>query len=144
MWYDKAFKQGYPKAQVRLGDCRYLKGGIGGRGRGRYYVEAVMWYQKAAQKDNAEAQTRLGICYEEGIDVDKNLKEAVMWYQKAAEMGHAEAQRRLEICYKEGIGGNKNPKEAAMWHQKAVWKHQAHTSSSAFEDLLMYEGILNW
>ena len=55
-----------------------------------------MWYEKAAKQGYAPAQFITALFYENGIDVERNLKTAENWLVKAAGQGFDKAQQELE------------------------------------------------
>jgi len=80
MWYEKAVKQGYKKAQTALG-IMYTKG----QGVTQDYVQAVNLFTQAAEQGDAKAQYQLGVLYSTGQGVIQDPEQASIWYQKAAE-----------------------------------------------------------
>ena len=90
-WFRKAAKQGYAKAQYRLGMCR-----LWGKGVSEDDDKAVKWLRRAAEQGYAKAQYELGECYHRGFGVDEDEQEAVSWYQKSARQGYRRAISTLE------------------------------------------------
>jgi hypothetical protein len=91
IWYQKAADQGYPGAQVGLGNLYEHALGVG-----KDYGQAKLWYQKAADQGYAEAQFRLGELYRDGLGVLQSYDQAKFWYRKAAEQGNIEAKSALQ------------------------------------------------
>ena len=48
---------------------------------------SFLWYLKAAMQNHIIAQYNLGVCYENGIEIEKDLAEAFFWYLKAGMIG---------------------------------------------------------
>jgi TPR repeat protein len=80
-----AAKEGYVRAQVRLGLMYY-----NGDGVEQDYAEAVRWFRAAAEQGRASAQFSLGLMYEDGKGVLQNYAIAHMWYNIAAANGTGE------------------------------------------------------
>jgi len=112
--WKKVAEEGYPDAQVQLGECYYF-----GEGVPKDMTEAVKWFRKAAEQGNADAQCRLGLCYDTGMGVQLDRTEATEWYRRAAEQGHTDAMHLLGGSYYNGWGVPKNKEEALKWLHKA-------------------------
>lgn len=85
----KAADQGFHEAQNRIG-YQYLNG----FGVGKNYAEAVKYFNLAA-KENMHAQYNLAYCYENGLEVEKNLEIALLWYRKSSNNGYAQATPKV-------------------------------------------------
>lgn len=118
-WYQKAAKQGHPKAQSYLG-CLYSLG----RGVKQDYVKAFTWQRKSAEQGYAYAQMLLGGCYHLGHGVKRDDVEAVRWYMKAADQGDDEAQLDLGDRYAYGQGVSQDWAEAVRWYRMSA--NQGH------------------
>jgi|GEM_PF-2972630 len=105
-WMEKAAKQGWAKAESKMGDF-YLFGLNEGRVRNTVankvvvvaqdYGKARGWYEKAAAQDYPDALLRLGHIYEQGLGVKANKKQARRYYERLAGQGNIEGQKRLAI-----------------------------------------------
>lgn len=102
LYFEKAAKEGYPAAYLRL--WRLYKGNLGilkDEQKKQFYEQQVAntinWFQNEGEKGGADAQANLARCYEEGLGVIKDLARATKYYQRAANQGLAAAQANLEI-----------------------------------------------
>jgi len=105
-WLEKAAKQGWAKAESKMGDF-YLFGLNEGMVRNSVvnkvvvvtqdYGKARSWYEKAAAQGYPDALLRLGQMYEQGLGVKENKKQARRYYEQLAKQGNIEGQRRLAI-----------------------------------------------
>lgn len=74
----------------------------------------------AADKGNASAQYDVGYCYENGIDVVKDLNKAVKYYKMSANRGNASAQNNLGCCYLEGEGVARDLNKAIKYYKMSA------------------------
>ena len=94
--FEKAVKQGLPRAQNALGECYEH-----GEGVEQDYFQAVKWYKKAAKlflscaEADSDSCFMAGECYEYGRGVTKNLCKAIEYYTVAVKHGHEEAKEAL-------------------------------------------------
>ncbi|MFT6059302.1 MAG: TPR repeat protein [Lentimonas sp.] len=58
--------------------------------------------------------------YENGIEVEKDLKAALAWYRKASQKGSSGAQFNLGVLYENGRGTEVNFAEANEWYRQAA------------------------
>jgi len=93
-WFEKAAKQGHPRAQYFLGGAYALGHGVPQDDR-----QAVYWYQKAAAQNDPIAQTDLAECYQRGWGVARDLPKAIYWYTQAANQNDTKAQMRMGLYY---------------------------------------------
>ena len=114
-WYGEAAEQGYPLAQVNLGNMYYA-----GEGVEQNYEKAIELYKKAAEQGNLVAQYNLALKYEWGQGVEQNYEEAAEWYKKAAEQNYTFAQNNLGTLYRLGKGVKQDFEEAIKWYKKAA------------------------
>lgn len=114
-WYQRAAKQGYPRAQRNLG----LMYGLG-RGIQKDDYKAFKWIQKAAKQGHAKAQNNLGAMYLKGKGTQRDYRQAFKWLQKAAKQGNARAQYIVGVMYKNGEGTRKDKIKARKWLRKAA------------------------
>ena len=69
---------------------------------------AFEYYEKIANENCAAAAYQIGYFYDNGIEIEKDLKMAFYWFQEAAKNGNKIAQYNLGICYTNGIGVEKD------------------------------------
>lgn len=124
-WYEKAARQGHPKAQRALGAMYEL-----GKGTAKSPEKAAYWYRKAADQGLARAQTNLGVLLETGVGVQQNYAEAITWYQKAAEQGYARGQTYLGRIYEFGRGVEVDFAKALHWYSKAAEQGYARAQTN--------------
>ena len=117
-WVQKAAKQGYARAQYKLGDMYYDM--YYGDDVEQSYEKAAEWYLKAAEQGLARAQWKLGVMYKNGRGVEQSDEEAAEWVLKAAEQGLARAQYKLVSMYRNGTGVEQSDKKATEWVLKAA------------------------
>lgn len=114
--YEYAAKQGYARAQWKLGYCFQH-----GFGVAVDLAAAVTWYERAAKQGLAAALCNLGVCYEKGLGVAVDMNKAIALYEKAAEKGDAVAQCNLGIFYHYGNSVVAvNAKKAFAYYQSAA------------------------
>ncbi len=109
VWFYKAAKLNYPKAQLYVGYM--LIDGIGvtqdiDQGRG--------WYQRAAAQGNTSAQHSLFSHYLKSHNAKRNSEVAISWLKEWAGKGYAVAQQDLFWAYWGGKGGLKFDKDVAL------------------------------
>jgi TPR repeat protein len=121
-WYQKAARQGHPKAQHQLGLFHRF-----GVGVPLSKSEAAKWYRKAAEQGYAPAQNSLAHMYSLGWGVKESEAEATKWYLKAALQGHADSQYSLGLQYENGDGVPASIKDAIEWYRKAA--EQGHPAA---------------
>ena len=92
IWYEKAAKQNYPKAQHNLA-LLYEDG----RGVPQDYKKAVYWYQKAAKAGFSEAQNNLAVLYIMGNGVTKDRAMAEKLLRSAVAQDNENAKRNLSM-----------------------------------------------
>lgn len=83
-------------------------------------VRLIEHYQKMAKKGDKIGQYYLGLCYEMGMNIDKDEKLAFHWLGLSARQGYNHAQYRLGLCYLNGIGVQTNPSKGIIWLNKAA------------------------
>ena len=108
-WFIKAAKQGFARAQLKVG-ARYSAGF--GFGIERNDKTAVKWITKAAEQEFSPAYGSLGWRYHKGYGVPKNNKTAIKWYLKSIGQGHYYDASYLGDSYLE-LG---NYVRACMWY----------------------------
>ena len=113
-WLERAGKNGYFRAQCKLGDYYYDEGAQ------RNISKALEWYTKASDQGNAEAKFMLGIIYNDGDEVDQDTNKALNLWKIAAEQGEVHAQTELGDCYYFGLDIEQNYKKAVEWYTKAA------------------------
>lgn len=87
-YYRKSAEQGFPLAQIKMGNCYQY-----GVGVVKDESKALEWYHKAAAQGDAQAQMILGRIYFYGeCGVRKDKEEGIRWFRKSAEQGDAMAQ----------------------------------------------------
>ena len=143
--YFEAAKQGYAKAQSRLGELAYDQGdaeaqfSLGviyyylGKGAKEDYEKALALFTKASERGLAEATFNLGDMYYKGKGVNKNCKKAEELFTKAAEQGFDEAKFTLGNMYYNGDGVEENKKEAVELLTKAAEKGHDKSLSRLIE-----------
>lgn len=88
--YEASAKQGYDKAQNKLGlMCVLGQGGI------TNVEEGLRWLNISEAQGGADACIIIAYLYEKGIGVHQNYDEALKYYSKAAEKGDAKAKQRI-------------------------------------------------
>ena len=135
-WYEKAAEQGYPMAQVNLGNMY-----ANGEGVEQDYEEAVKWYRKAAEQGYPVAQYNLGIIYANSKGVEQNYEEAAEWYKKAAEQNYSFAQNNLGTLYRFGNGVKQDFGEAIKWYKKAAEQGSARAQNNLGDMYYNGEGV---
>ena len=121
-WYEKAARQGLPRAQYMAGillGTNQIKTRLGLSDEDAD-KRALEWFQKSAEQEFSGAQERLGLYYSLGWGVKEDPSLAVKWYEKAAKQGNWEAQDSLAHHYYEGLGVPQYFKKAAYWYLKAA------------------------
>jgi len=146
--FEKAAKQGYPRAEYQLGVM--FRDGIG---VGRDKKAAIKWFRLAAAWGEIDAKTALddllgnhktknnkaagknnkakydddpkkmyrrAIMYLSGNSNQKDFKNAFQLLKKSASLDHKESQYELSILYKNGNGTTKSAEKAKKWLDKAA------------------------
>ena len=115
-WYEKAAKQGHPRAQCNLA-CLY---NIGDKDPKNAKI-AWEWMLRSAEQNFAPAQTNLGIFYQQGNGVMKDNDKAIEWFTKASENGDLDGIYHLGyILLKSSDQHNANHKKALTYLEKAA------------------------
>ncbi len=82
-WFEKAAKQGHPRATAQMGACyRY------GNGVEQNEKKAAEWFKKAATLGDNWGQFCYGACLCEGRGVEQNVQAGVGWVRKAIANGY--------------------------------------------------------
>lgn len=81
---------------------------------------AIPILKKAAEGGNAEAQYNYGVCFEQGIEVQKNDTLANEWYLKSAMQGYDGGEYKIAYSYAEGRCCAQNPEQAFYWSLKCA------------------------
>jgi len=115
-WYELAAKQGYAKAQYRLGFIFRSYDEYGGKSKENKL--AVYWYEKAAKQGDDYAQWHLALLHHTVPEVE-DYKKALYWYTKSAEQANIWAQRNLGDLYESGDGVLQDYVTAHMWYNIA-------------------------
>ena len=84
------------------------------------FKSAVPLLKKAAEAGHAEAQYNYGICFQQGVEVEKNDSVANEWFLKSAKQGWKDAQFKMAYSYSTGRGYIKNDKQAFYWWLKCA------------------------
>jgi uncharacterized protein len=79
----------------------------------------ALWYS-AATSGHIRAQFYLATCYDDALDIKKNLRLAFEWYLKAAKAGHRDSQYNVGFFYGHNEFRNKNHKKKVYWYSKAA------------------------
>jgi len=98
-WYIKAAEKNDPKAQYQLVTCFLLREGCvpnpdlsfarvkkaanNNHPTAQCIDESFQWFESAAAEEFYPAFFIIALCYEKGIDVEKNPEKALYWYTKA-------------------------------------------------------------
>lgn len=117
-FFKRAAEQGYPAAQVRLGellDAAELNG------------EAVNWFRKAAEQGDAAGEFDLGQMYAKGEGVKKNAEKALYWIRRAAEKNYLPAVKLLAQFYRKGeLGLAVDIQQSQFWeNRERTLRHDA-------------------
>lgn len=72
-----------------------------------------------ANTGDAQAQFHLAQAYENGTDIEKDMKEATKWLRMSAEQGNRTAAYNLAMLYSTGRGVEKDEEEAEKWFAEA-------------------------
>ena len=75
--------------------------------------------KQLAEQGDAQSQYELALCYDLGMNVDKDLAQAFEWYQKSADQNHAKAQYNLGIFYALAKSVDKDIEQSKFWIRKA-------------------------
>jgi TPR repeat protein len=135
--YEKAARQNYVRAQVRVA-VMYCEG----RGIGPSLRDAAYWFEQAARQSDEQALLNLGEMYEDGLGVAANLQLAVESYQQAANLGSAEAMYRLAVMHEQGRGVPLDVHQALSLYQQArAAKHGAEPIRCSAADAHAVAGI---
>jgi TPR repeat protein len=67
--------------------------------------EAVVLYQQAAELGHRIAQWRLYVFYDEGVELEEDVKKATYWLIKSADQGYLFAQNYAGLNYALGLNG---------------------------------------
>jgi uncharacterized protein len=81
---------------------------------------AVPLLIKAADMGQPESQYNLGLCYQQGVEVEKNDSIANYWLIKSAEQGSVNAQFKIAYSYAVGRGCKKDMERAFYWSLKCA------------------------
>lgn len=81
---------------------------------------AVPLLKKAAAIGQAESQYNLAVCYQQGVEVEKNDSIANYWLIKSAEQGSVNAQFKIAYSYAVGRGCKKDMEKAFYWSLKCA------------------------
>ncbi len=95
-WYQKAAKNGEPKAMLMLARQAKI-----GQSMKRSDEEAFSWYKKAADAGDPEGQYETGLAYARGQGTAKDLDKARFWLKKAQAGGYVLALDVLKTIDKE-------------------------------------------
>lgn len=115
-WYRKAADQGYPPAQVGIGDLY-----ANGYGVREDHYRAQEWYKVATQLSrNQDAHFKVGEGFFRGLGAPQDYGRAVTHYQIAAKQGHPVAQYLMGSMYEAGWGITRDLIEAWVWYQLAL------------------------
>ncbi len=87
------------------------------------FKNAFPLLEKAANLGQPEAQYNLGLCYQDGIQTDKNDSIANYWYLKSAEQGWVDSQFKISYSYATGRGTKVDAQKAFYWTQKCAEKN---------------------
>ncbi|MBU1657470.1 protein kinase [bacterium] len=85
------------------------------------------------------AQNIIGLMYEEGTEIDKDLKESFFWYEKSASLGLNKAVFNLALSYKNAKGCKQDYKKAMNLFMKSASQNHAR---SFYHLADMYENSL--
>ncbi|MFT5623093.1 MAG: hypothetical protein ACI9FZ_001021 [Bacteroidia bacterium] len=77
-------------------------------------------FRAAANEGHLDSQFNVARMYENGIEVEKDLKAALAWYRKASLKGSSGAQFNLGVLYEGGRGTEVNFAEANEWYRQAA------------------------
>jgi len=87
------------------------------------FKNAFPLLEKAANLGQPEAQYNLGLCYQDGIQTDKNDSIANYWYLKSAEQGWTDSQFKISYSFATGRGTKVDAQKAFYWTQKCAEKN---------------------
>lgn len=134
-WYRKAADQGYPPAQVGIGDL--FTNGYGVR---EDHYRAQEWYKVATQLSrNQNAHFKVGEGFFRGLGAPQDYGRAVKHYLIAAQQGHPVAQYLMGSMYEAGWGITRDLIDAWVWYQLAL--PQAVRVSAHVEDYSVAEAL---
>lgn len=111
-WYQQAAKQGYPAAQVLLGQVYLTGSGLGGQGHASREL-AKHWFDQANAQPYAIAQYGLAARA-------ASPREAFNLYLAAAETGHEPAMIDVAAAYLIGRGTSVDTNAASLWARRAL------------------------
>jgi TPR repeat protein len=98
LWYERAAKHGFAKAQKNLGDMYATNRGVQRDDR-----EALRLYYQAAEQKHPDAEFNVGYWHEMGMGgLRRDAEAAAQWYAKAAEHGSTQAQAALDRLRSKG------------------------------------------
>lgn len=120
-----AAEQGYPPAQVALGDIYQ-----NGQGTSQDFTEAVNWHRRAAEQGDPKGQTRLGQAYAIGRGVPQNFARAAYWQHLAAVQGNSTAQNTFGTYCQNATGVDRNYQEAVRWYRMSAQQGNATAMSN--------------
>lgn len=98
-WYRKAAKQNHKQARISLVK---LLNEYPSLGNGFEPICLIDYLSDWKLRETPLYQYKIGLCYEHGLDCEKNIEEAFYWYKKSAEQEYElakEACIRLEEDY---------------------------------------------
>lgn len=134
-WYRKAADQGYPPAQVGIGDLY-----ANGQGVRRDHYRAQEWYKVATQLSrDRNAHFKVGEGFFRGLGAAQDYGRAVKHYLIAAEQGHPVAQYLIGSMYEAGWGITRDLIEAWIWYNRAL--PRADQVSAHVEDYNVAQAI---
>lgn len=148
-WYLLSARQGFPKAQNKIGNFYFAAGDYGtalewfqkaaiaGDPKAQYNAGYICshseyglvskemgrkWLELAADNDVAEAQLELGKCYYYGVGVMTYSypTKAVEYFKRAADLGLVDACYYLGVCYYNGEGVQQNYSFARHFFEEAA------------------------
>lgn len=80
----------------------------------------MAWHARLADYGDSESQFVIAKAYEEGKNVEVNLKKALAFYKKAADGGHIEAAMNLGRIYSENKWLKADQEKEIYWYLKAA------------------------
>lgn len=81
---------------------------------------AVPLLRSAAELGHPEAQFNLAVCYQQGVEVERNDSIANYWLTRSAEQGSVNAQFKIAYSYAVGRGCEKDMTKAFHWTMKCA------------------------
>jgi len=133
-WYEKAARQKYPAAQMRLARLYFYYTDIDIES-GRLLIEIITnikaetiinWFKESKIPGDTRLYKHIGFYYK-NIKNPTDYSEVFKWYEKAALQGDAKSQYLIGALYSLGKGVQEDEIKATEWFKKAALQGDAES-----------------